>query len=446
MSFLISTGRLISASVSRSSSLKAKRVSPSGRPLQVERADYAVLGAAGRGAQHLHRKPARGIVGRGKRVRCRQPAGDDRDVAAFGCPRQTVTNSEPRPRSVPSESQITSMSGLAASSREMVGSASVRSTACGSGLSCLIRTRAAAGGCIEISRLGFAERDHGHAAIVGLGAGDDVVGGAQPRVPACGSAEAVVDQQRDRRRSGRGRDRRIPQRTRGGEDDERREREPQQCQPPRRAGRRVFLRLDVEQQPRRRKLDPPRPRRNEPQDPPQHRQAEQAQQHERRGKAERQAHHADLPSAMPCGRRLVMAASLPSPIRACIAIRRSFAGAIGAVDGEAPAELGGFGANFVAVAREPRGVVGAPVLGAAGGDLANTLRLGELDAAGIGEGLFRRIDDLDEMALRAVAGELGQDRADLFDRAPQVGQHDDLRQRGRRKAGRQARALGRDRG
>ena len=102
--------------------------------------------------------------------------------------------------------------------------------------------------------------------------------------------------------------------------------EPQQRQPPRRAGRRVFLRLDVEQQPRRRKLDAPRPRRNEPQDPPQHRQAEQAEQHQRLREAERQAHHADLASAMPCGRRLVMAASLPSPMRACSAISSSLAG------------------------------------------------------------------------------------------------------------------------
>jgi hypothetical protein len=54
---------------------------------------------------------------------------------------------------MPSDSQITSMSGEAASRREIVGSASVRSTAWGSGLSCFSRTRAAAGGCSEISRL-----------------------------------------------------------------------------------------------------------------------------------------------------------------------------------------------------------------------------------------------------------------------------------------------------
>ena len=116
-----------------------------------------------------------------------------------------ATNSEPRPRSMPSDSQITSMPGVAASRRAIVGSASVRSTACGFGLSCLSRTRAAAGGCNEISRRGFAERHDGDAAVVGLGAGDDVVGGADPGVPACRGAKAVVDQERDRGRSGGGR-------------------------------------------------------------------------------------------------------------------------------------------------------------------------------------------------------------------------------------------------
>ena len=87
---------------------------------------------------------------------------------------------------------------------------------------------------------------------------------------------------------------------------------------------------------------------------------------------------------------------------ACSASSSSLAGAVGAVDGEAPAEPAGLGADLVAVALQPRLVVGAPVLGAAGGDLAGAFRLGELDAAGIGEGLLGRIDDLDEVALRAV--------------------------------------------
>src|SRR5205085_1132750 len=131
---------------------------------------------------------------------------------------------------------------------------------------------------------------------------------------------------RDRSGSGRGRDRRIPQWTGGGKDDERCKYEPQQGQPPRCAGRRVFLRLDIEQEPRRWKLDAPRTRWNEPQDPPQYRQTEQAEQHQWLREAERESHHADLASAMPCGRRLEVAASLPSPMRACSAIKSSLGG------------------------------------------------------------------------------------------------------------------------
>ena len=132
------------------------------------------------------------------------------------------TNSEPRPRSMPSDSQTTSMSGVAASKRAIVGSASVRSTACGLGLSWLQPHarggRRSAAKCRGAASRQRHERD---AAVVGLGAGDDVVGGAQPRVPAGGGGPAVVDQQRERRRAARGGDRRIPQRSGGGEDDQR---------------------------------------------------------------------------------------------------------------------------------------------------------------------------------------------------------------------------------
>ena len=259
-------------------------------------------------------------------MRGRQPAGDDGDGAAFGGARQAGDEfraaAEIDAVGEPDHLHVGAGGEQPRDRRQRVGALDRMRLRLE-----LLEPDARGGRRLQRDiAAGFAERDDGDAAVVGLGAGDDVVGGAKPRVPACGRAKAVVDQERDRRRSGRGRDRRIPQRTRGGEDDQRREREPQQRQPPRRARRRVFLRLDVEQQPRRRKLDAPRPRRNEPQEPPQHRQAEQAEQHQRRGKAERQAHHADLPSAMPCGRRLVMAASLPSPMRACSASSSSFAG------------------------------------------------------------------------------------------------------------------------
>ena len=257
MSLRISTGRLISASVSRSPSLKAKRRLAERQALEIERADDAVLAAAGGGAQHLHRQRAGGVVGGGERMRGRQPAGDHGDRCGLRRrARAPVTNSEPRPRSMPSDSQITSMPGVAASRRVIVGSASVRSTACGLRLD-LLEPHARGGRRLQrdvAARLRRAAR----CATPRLSASARAMMSSavrMPRVPACRGAEAVVDQERDRRRSGRGRDRRIPQRTGGGEDHQRREQEPQQGQPPRRARRRVLLRLDVEQQPRRRKLD-----------------------------------------------------------------------------------------------------------------------------------------------------------------------------------------------
>ena len=127
---------------------------------QVERADDAVLGAAGRGAQHLHGKRAGGIVGGGERMRGRQRRRSTTETVRPSVARaRPVTNSEPRPRSTPSESQITSMSGVAARKREIVGSASVRSTACGLGLSCL-QPHARGGRRLQRDvAAGFAERD-----------------------------------------------------------------------------------------------------------------------------------------------------------------------------------------------------------------------------------------------------------------------------------------------
>ena len=63
------------------------------------------------------------------------------------------------------------------------------------------------------------ERNNRDAAIVGLGARDQVLGGAHARIPAGGRAPAVIDQQRERRGSLRSRERRIPQRS-GGSDDQ----------------------------------------------------------------------------------------------------------------------------------------------------------------------------------------------------------------------------------
>ena len=340
MSLLISTGRLISASVSRSPSLKAKRASPSGRPLRssARMTPSSVPPVEARSTFTVSAPAALSAAA---------------SACAVGSPpvtMETVRPSVARARPVDEFRAAAEIDAVGEPDHLHVGAwrrAGARWSAArrcarrraASGLSCLSRTRAAAGGCSEMSRpaspsgtmatprLSASARATMSSAV--RSRASQLAAAPKPSSirSAIGVAPVVVATGGFHKRTG------------GGEDHQRREREPQQRQPPRRARRRVFLRLDVEQQPRRRKLDAPRPRRNEPQQPPQHRQAEQAEQHERLGEAERQAHHADLPSAMPCGRRLddgrVVAFA-----DAGVQRQQEFVGRpVGAVDGEAPAEL-----------------------------------------------------------------------------------------------------------
>jgi len=93
---------------------------------------------------------------------------------------------------------------------------------------------------------------------------------------------------------------------------------------------------------------------------------------------------------------------------------------IGAVDDEAPADLLGLGADFGAVARDPRLIVLAPVLGATGRDGASPFRLDEFDAPGVREGLLGGIHDLHDVAERSGGRQPGDGLLDLGERAPQV--------------------------
>src|SRR5215813_2481299 len=86
---------------------------------------------------------------------------------------------------------------------------------------------------------------------------------------------------------------------------------------------------------------------------------------------------------------------------------------VGAMDGEAPAELVGLGADLRAMTGDARLVFALPGLGAAGGDGARALGLDELDATGIGKGFFRRIDDLHGVAVGAGCRELSEGGAHL---------------------------------
>ena len=109
---------------------------------------------------------------------------------------------------------------------------------------------------------------------------------------------------------------------------ERREREPQQRQPPRRPRRRLFPRRDVEQEPRRRKFDAARPRRHQPQQPPQHRQRQQPDENEavRRSRGERPPIMPAPSARMRAARRRARCWPVEAPMRAWSASRSSLGG------------------------------------------------------------------------------------------------------------------------
>src|SRR5690606_18371239 len=102
------------------------------------------------------------------------------------------------------------------------------------------------------------------------------------------------------------------------------QREPQQCEPPGRAGRRFFLRCDVEEKTSRWKLNPARTWRDQAQQPPQDRKVEKTQQDQRLGKSDgKTADHAIASGAdlIVTGARFAF-----SPIRPCNESTSSLAG------------------------------------------------------------------------------------------------------------------------
>ena len=161
------------------------------------------------------------------------------------------------------------------------------------------------------------QRNQRHAAAVIVGVCDQFVRGPDPRIPTGGGAPAIVEQDHQRHAVAAGTaGLRIPDRPGGGQDHQRRRHQAQQREPPWRARRGFLLRRDVEQQPRRRKFDAPRPRRHHPEQPPQHRQAEQAQQQHRFGKGQRKpGDHARTSGPECAGCRLLALVSAPAPIR-----------------------------------------------------------------------------------------------------------------------------------
>src|SRR3954468_149582 len=93
---------------------------------------------------------------------------------------------------------------------------------------------------------------------------------------------------------------------------------------------------------------------------------------------------------------------------------------IGSMDNEAPAETIRFGTDFGAMALDAGLIILAPALRASSGDGAGAFRFHELDASRVGKGLFRRVDDLDDMAVGAAGRQLGDGPMNVGNRTPEI--------------------------
>ncbi len=296
--------------------------------LEVERAHGAGFPSAVARAQDFHRQRARGIVGGCERARARDTAVDHGDGPLLDEPPERrdelAAAAEIDAVGEPNELDL-GRGGEEAPERRQRIRALDRVRLRLDLLDPHARGRRRLEG--DVARR-LRERDQGDAAVIRFRACDQILGGAHARVPGARRREAVVDQERERRLGGRGRNRRIPQRTGGRDDHERGERQTQQREPPRRALRRLLPGRDVEQEPRRRERDAARLRRNEAQQPPQHRQTQEPEQDQRLGEAEREpSDHACL-RACPATRRrpLTIAPGGGAPRRACSASKSSVAG------------------------------------------------------------------------------------------------------------------------
>ena len=197
--------------------------------LRIERAHHADVIVARIGAQNLHGERTGRIVGGDQRMRRRDAAFDHGDGLAlqhlgeladeFRALRDIDAVGEPQrlDRRRRGDEARDRRQRLVAIDRVRLGLERAQPHPCGARR--LERDVAPDVG----------QRNDRDAAIVGLGARDQVFGGAQPRVPGGGRGPAVVDQQRERRARLRGGERRIPQRAGGREDQQRGEREAQQA-------------------------------------------------------------------------------------------------------------------------------------------------------------------------------------------------------------------------
>ena len=282
------------------------------RTLLVDRAHHA-RGDAAAGAQHLHRHLRRGILGRDQSERGCGAAFKNRQAAIS----DGLAEGFDKLRSAPGIDAIRQPGdlGVAGGFQETLegGQGFHPLDRIGLGRELAQRHPRRAGRHQGDVARGLRQRHQRHAAPVVVGVRDQFVRGLDPGVPARGRTPAVVEQDHQRRAGAGEAGLRIPDRPGRRQDHQRRGCEPQEGQPPWRARGGFLLRRDVEQQPRRRKLDAPRPRRHHPQQPPQHRQAQQAQQQQGLGESEGESgDHARRPTLTVAPRALPLLTIMPA--------------------------------------------------------------------------------------------------------------------------------------
>src|SRR5262245_29135997 len=103
------------------------------------------------------------------------------------------------------------------------------------------------------------------------------------------------------------------------------------------------------------------------------------------------------------------------------------------MDREAPSAQIALRADRCAMTLDDRLVIGAPGLGTARGHAACTFGLNELNPPRVGKAFLRRIDNLDNVAMRTGCGKLRNLAAHLAHRNPKVRQQHNLREGGWRK-------------
>ena len=266
-----STGKSNTASVSRSPAPNVNRASPIGEPRWSSARTTPVSGdpVLGRNTFTTMRAAAfsapASACGAGapesKMVSERSPTV----WASF------LTNSSPRPASMPSEIQTRSASACGSRKRASAPTVSTRSTAYGFGASWRSATRAVPAGISVMSRAGS---DNGTSATARRSLSAFAINSSAVLMRTSQLAAALQPSSINStsgpfaaRSAGAG----IEDRSGRGEDHERRRSQAQQRQPPRCACRRFLFRGDVEQQAGRREIQLPRPGRHQPQQPPQRR-------------------------------------------------------------------------------------------------------------------------------------------------------------------------------